>query len=151
GAIQATSLLRVHARVHTRALRGVRDCDPDAANRNFRPATARKPAPGLAFVDGFVDGAAGTDWRREVAEPRILMRLPCACEDYARIFWIAGEIGDTSEVTDLQNVQPSFAAVGGAINAALCARPEKVSLRCNKHQIWIVWIHPNAADITGAG
>jgi hypothetical protein len=122
-----------------------RDSDADAADETlgqslgdlFPAVTAVLGAPQPAIFATAFEG------------PGLALSLPDSGKEDTRIGWIHRQVDGAGAVADKEHLLPVGAAVARAEDAALFIGAEDVAQGGDVHQVWILWVHMDAADLTG--
>jgi hypothetical protein len=110
------------------------DGDGDLAHRRIRKAVAAEPPPGGAAIGGFVETAARS---AAGAGPRVHFQLPHTGEENARVAGVHRKVGAAGVLAYCQHLLPGFAAVGGAVDAALRLRPVSMAERTGEDDLGV--------------
>ena len=137
---------RIDERIHASA-RG--DRETGAADVSYWPAASGEALPRAAAVGGAIDGAARSDVRLEVRQPRIVANLPGRRVDDLGVLRIRRQVDRARVLVDEKRRSPVLAAIGGPENASLPVCAEDVAERGHQDDVRIAQVHEDAADVPG--
>src|SRR5262249_29965353 len=143
GAIEPPGL-GVDDRVDARGLRG-RDAEPDPARMLWETSAAELGPRGPAVRR--LEEAAARSARRRIDVPRRPPRLPERRVDDARVAGTEREVDRARVVVPVQHLLPRLAAVLGAEDAALRARPVRMPERRDEDAVRVLRVDQDAADL----
>ncbi len=142
GAIQP-ALGSLNQRIHTIGIRG--HGDSNFAVGPFGQAVFFKPLPCASAIVRTIESAARTAARQS---PRGAPRLPQRCEKNVRVARIKRDIDAARVLILAQNFLPGLSSVGGAEDAALGIRAERVAQRSHVDNIRILGIDNHFPNCT---
>ena len=126
---------------------GDRDADlPLDALR--QPGIVRQVRPGVAPVDGLVEPAVRAAARER---PEVPVDLPRRGVEDAGIRSVEGEVDRPGPFAPEEHALPIAPAVSGAEHAALGVRAEGVAQRRDVHEVRVLRMDLDPADVTGVG
>src|SRR5262245_51861779 len=138
-------LLRLDDRPHAVGARGG-DGDADLAlDARGQPGIVGEIGPRVAPVGRLVEPAVRAAARER---PDVAIDLPRGGIEDAWIGPVEGEIDRARPLAPEEHLLPGVAAVPRAVHAALVARPEGVTERGNVHEIGILRMDLDLADVT---
>src|SRR6185436_21138007 len=124
-----------------------RDRDADLPLDAIRePGIVRQVGPGVAAVGRLVEPAVGPAARER---PEVPVDLPRRGVEDARIRAVEREIDRAGPLAPEEHAVPIAPAVPGAVHAPFGVRAEGVAQRRDVHEIGVLRMHLDPADVTG--